>query len=95
MPTSRIRTQLPAKNIAHSRLDVICFAKRSFARPPRLFRALIDSKMETNLHPIMDLRMFASSDKALLIFQLSTLLFGNSFSSRGCCSLPAAYTLSL
>ena len=34
----------------------------------------------------MDLRMFASSDKALLIFQLSTPLFGNSF---------AAYTLSL
>jgi hypothetical protein len=27
MPTSRIRTQLPAKNIAPSRLDVICFAK--------------------------------------------------------------------
>jgi hypothetical protein len=51
--------------------------------------------METNLHPIMDVRMFASSDKALLIFQLSMLLFGNSFSSRGCCLLLAAYTLSL
>src|SRR5271156_5012750 len=47
--------------------------------------------METNLHPIMDLRMFASSDKALLIFQLRTLLFGNSFISRDCCSLPIRF----
>lgn len=81
MPTTRIRTQLPAKNIAHSHVDVICFAKSYLHGLPRLFRALIDSKMETNLHSIMDLRMFASSDKALLIFQLSTLLFGNSFTA--------------
>ena len=34
MLASRIRAQLPAKNIAASRLDVICFAKGQIAQTP-------------------------------------------------------------
>jgi hypothetical protein len=55
------------------------------------FLVLIDSKMETNLNPMIDFRIFASFDKAHLTFQLSTLLFGNSLSSRGCCSLSIRF----
>jgi hypothetical protein len=85
---------VPAKYIAPSRLDIICFAKGHFARTPYLFRAL-NSKIETTLHRSWIFECLHLPIRLFWPFSLRTLLFSNSFSSRGCCSLLAACTLSL
>jgi hypothetical protein len=59
--------------------------------PRRLNRVLIDSNVETNSTLSWIFECLRLLIRAHLIFQLSTLLCGNSLSSRGCCSLPIRF----